>query len=203
MQSKPTFLTSLTRRLTAVVRRYWVALVSALIAIGLAVTTIPPRIGWQWAGFFWYTSIGDAGNYSFAWGCGRYDTVTSNGSGLIAKLHRVECVGGVLDPPIRDYFVFVHSAPESDRGTNLVLRYRMGADDTDWTIEPRVTWTSKRTLEIATSGLESDDYDLPTLDRTSIDDVSIRYVSGGVRVSPDYQYRRAPWTQFVTSGPFF
>ena len=203
MQSIRSSLAVLARRLTAILRLYWwVALVFGMVVLGLADVMIPTSSGWQWAGLYWYTSIGNANDYDQSDGeCGYYDTIVRNGGNLVATLRRVECTGGLLAaPPFRDYFVFVHSNSEPHHGTNLVLRYRKGADDPDWTVEPRVTWSSMRTLAIATGQLTSIDFDLPTLARTSIDDMSIMYVSGGTIVPPDYQFRRAPWMQFKPSG---
>ena len=198
MQSVRSFLVTPIRWVAVVLRRYWwLALALALVVSGLAYMMVPQ--------VYWYASFGNADDYDTSFGeCGRYDTTLRNESNLVATLRRVECTGGLLGPPpTRDYFVFVHSPHESNGAPNLVLRYRKGVDDPDWTIEPRVSWYSTKTLVIATGQLSSADFDLPPLARDSIDDVSITYVSGGVRVSPEYQFRRAPWTQFNPSGSFW
>jgi hypothetical protein len=167
-----------------------------ILALVVACLGVPHLICWFHADL----AVGDASDYNFTYGdCNRFETIVSASTDRVAAMREVECAGIPAAAPERDYFAFVHNRAEADSIGNLVLRFAVESDDSRWTLAPRLTWTSRNSLEIDMTDF-STDKDAPfAVQRSQIGDVSVSFSrKGGVHISDAYQRDNPGWQKLNT-----
>lgn len=132
--------------------------------------------------------IGEPNNYdAFDGVCGRVNRTFPGPSQVVAVLREVECTGAPIIPPLRDYFVFVHSGDRSDNQyRDLALGYRVYSDlDGGWRTEPTLEWLNRSSL-LVSMGAASYFW----TKKPSVNGVQIRYSVGGTKISDEYRWAR-------------
>jgi energy-coupling factor transporter transmembrane protein EcfT len=132
--------------------------------------------------------IGERKDYGDDFDCGRVNETFPNPSGKVAVLREVECVGPIIFPPSRDYYVFIHSRTDRENDVDdLALSYRVTYDDYNsenaWRTEPMLKWLSGASLQIGMGAASSIWTKVNTLG-----DVRVSYAAGGTRVSDAYRW---------------
>jgi hypothetical protein len=126
--------------------------------------------------------IGSADEYDvFMRPCGTIDRSYLKGS-EVAVLRVVECAGGPIVPPSRNYFVFVHDRGSRNDSSALVLGYRVWADGPAWRTEPTIKWLDKSWLLIAMRAPS-----FVTLQRRAIHGIRVAYAFGGTDIGDHYR----------------
>ena len=109
-----------------------------------------------------------------------------NGAGLVATVRRTR--PGLLVGDYVPYFVLVHEVGEKPNARDLVFRYQ--ATEAGIYSPPKISWLGKNNLSIT---VKSGDVFVITKQRSSIDDVAIRYNIGRTVLNSELNFWERPF----------
>jgi hypothetical protein len=116
--------------------------------------------------------------------CGIRDSTHTNGDREVAEVREVICEtnSGFLAPSVASIFVFVRARSAPRDPSNIAMRYEVVCPDTGSSCDtpPKVRWLNRSSLLITLTTFG----DVYCVQRTSVDNISIRYSKTPLREPP-------------------